>query len=153
MKTLKNTLSLLLCLLLLATPVICSAATVSSTEEEIRSLLTISLEWKQINETLQLNSSDLQKKHVATLQELNAVRQELDALKLSHEKRLKSEQEAIALSGAQQSLISKTNVLFEKYSKEMKSKVHRLETENTILKIVIGAGTAYLAGKAAGIIK
>lgn len=109
-------------------------------------LLTISEEWKQINDTLLMNSSDLQKRHVATLQELSAVRRELSELKASHEKRLKSEQEAIALSEKQQNLISKTNRLFVEYSKEMKAEVRKAEI-NGWIKGIAGIAIGYGASK------
>lgn len=137
---------LLLCLLLPSVTV--SAATVTATEQELRTLLQNSTRLKEISEVLQLNSTESQRELARALEELRISKEELAALKQELTKLKDDLARATALSRNQEDLIRKTNVLFEQYSREMKAKVKRAEI-NGWVKALAGIGVGYFAARIA----
>jgi DNA-binding transcriptional MerR regulator len=137
-----------LCLFWAATPGICEAAdTIQVQEEQIRTLLQNSTRLSQINEILQLNSTDSQKALATALSELKASKEELAALKAELAALRKALEEMTLYSKKQEDLIAKINQSFEIYSKETKARIKSLERKNTLLEIVAGAAVIYAAVK------
>ena len=150
MKTLKNTLSLLLCLLLLASPVIASAQTYQLTEPELMKLEQVFSELKSNNEILLSDSTKSALALIEVSRQLKQSQTELLALK---ELLMRLQAESIAarseLSQANSEL-AKASLSFKAYAKEQDRKVNSLRRDRTIWEIVAGlaiTGAVYSAIK------
>lgn len=147
MKTLKNTLSLLLCLLLLASPVICSAATMSITEQELTKLEQAFAELKQNNSVL-LSDSDASK--LDLIRALKLLRESQDELgKLSAQLAQLKQETMLAKSDLNQASesLKLANQSFEAFAKEQKKIQTRLKNEKLIWMIVAGVAGYFAVSK------
>lgn len=142
-KRLKITLSLLLLSFLLLSPVTGWASTVSATEQEMRTLLQNSQRRQEISEILLTNSTEVQRLLLKSTEEIRLLKQDLAESKALIKKLSEELQAATALSKNQEDLIARTNVLFERYSAEMKAKNSRLKIERNLLMIVAGAAVVW----------
>ena len=138
MKTLKNTLSLLLCLLLLATPLTASAQTYQLTEPELAKLEQVFSELKNNNEILLSDSTKSALALIEVSRQLKQSQTELLALK---ELLMRLQAESIAarseLSQANSEL-AKASLSFKAYAKEQDRKINSLRRDRTIWEIVAG---------------
>ena len=135
-KNISRILSVLLLCWLLVWPVICSAATMSITEQEMQTLLQNSKRLGEINSYLQLNSTDSQKTLLQVSAELKASQAELQTLKAELAKLQENLLIAKSLSQSQQGLLRKTNESFQQYSNEQKQKINSLRRDRTGWEIV-----------------
>ena len=135
-KNISRILSVLLLCWLLVWPVICSAATMSITEQEMQTLLQNSKRLGEINSYLQLNSTDSQKTLLQVSAELKASLAELQTLKAELAKLQENLLIAKSLSQSQQDLLRKTNESFQQYSNEQKQKINSLRRDRTGWEIV-----------------
>jgi len=149
MKVLKRTVSLFLCVLLLLSPLTCSAATITLTPEE-------KARWTQNSnildrklEVLELNSEQSQKDLLIAEEKLRVSEEKLarhEALLLQYESALQKTQ--LTLQKLEDSL-TKTVELLKKERNEHKKQVNRLKTEK-IVWTILGIGAGLLAGKYLG---
>lgn len=146
-RNIKRGLSALLLCWLLAWPVICSAATMSITEQEMQTLLQNSKRLGEINSYLQLNSADSQKTLLQVSAELKASQAELQTLKAELQTLRENLLIAKSLSQNQQDLLQKTNESFQQFSKEQKQIQTRLKNEKLIWMIVAGVAGYFAVSK------
>ena len=125
----------LLCLFLVWQP-ICYGATYQITEQEMQTLSNNSQRLKQINDYLQLNSTDSLKTLLKVSEELKQSQAELQTLKAELAKLQENLQTAKNLSQSQQDLLTRTNESFQQYAKEQKAIQAKLKTERTIWQVV-----------------
>ena len=131
MKTLKNTLSLLLCLLLLASPVICSASTgqLTITEAQLTAFDQNFERLQRLIEASKLTTSESAKLIVSLQERL----QRADALQV---------QSAIIIEKMkadltrQETSLQTANALQAKYEQETKAKINSLRRDRTGWEIV-----------------
>lgn len=144
-KRIKAGLSVLLVLFLLLPHTTSLAATI--TESEIQTLSNNSKRLAEINNYLQLNSTDSQKTLLKVSEELRQSKLELEMLKQELAKLQTDLQTAKSLSQSQQDLLQKTNESFQQYSKEQKAAQNKLKVERTIWQVVSGVALYFAVTK------